>query len=524
MTVLRINIKYLERKTKLKKNEIIDCLELVGFPTEIEENNFWIEITPNRPDCYLVEGIIRVINSFVNLKNKIYKKENDPDENKKYLINVNKNVKKTREFISACVIKGLNINSEELEWLIDAQEKIHETVGRNRKKIAIGIHNLDILSFPLEYKIVNKYSFVPLGFDEEMNIEDILIKHPKGKKYAHLIKKGEYPIIFEKNGGGVVSFPPIINADMTKLKKGTKNIFIEITGTHKETVENTINILACSLADLGGKIYPVKINNEIHPKLEYKEEEIKIKKINGLLGKEFTEEEVGKYLKKMGYFILKKENKKIIKIPPYRNDILNYVDIIEDVAIGFGYENFDATIPNIYTVGKYDEITKRENKIREILNGMGFLEIVTQILGKNESKLKIINPCNEEYKYVRENLFDSSMKTILSNKMKGVPQKIYEIGKVYENKLEKNKLAMAIIDKKVDFNKIRGVLQTYMREIGSKYMIEKKERNEFENGKCGVISFGKGKDKKEGIVGIINEEYRKKIGIEFEIGYCELEI
>ena len=515
MAVVNIEIKYLEEKTKLKQKQIKEVLENLGFPAEIEEENFWIEITPNRPDCYLVQGIIRAINSFIRKKNKRYTAKKS-----EYKIIVDKSVEKIRPYISSCVVKNLKISDEELEQLIDAQEKMHETMGRKRKKFAVGIHDLDSIEFPVKYSIVGEYQFIPLEFNRKLSIKEILEKHPKGIEYNHLVKKGKYPLIYEEKSGKVISFPPIINEERTKLSKNTKNIFIELTGMHKETVENGVSMLVCALIDMGGEAYEVKIGKENHPKLEYKKEKIKLEEINKLLGKKLKKSEIIESLEKMGYFVGKE-----VEIPPYRADIIEYVDLIEDVAIGHGYDNFKPTIPGFFSSGSYCERTKREDKLREIMNGMGFLEIVTLVLTRKENvgenALKIINPCTLEVEYIRENLFNSLLGVLEQNKMKGLPQKIYEVGVGYENKMEKRLLGFLIMDKKVDFNLIRSYAQTLMKEQGNELKLENEEDNRFGKGRCGKIL---GKCGKIGLVGEISKELLEKRGIEFEVGYFEIDV
>lgn len=511
VAVVNAKINYLEEKTKLKKEKIKETLEVIGFPCEISEDSFWIEITPNRPDCYLVQGIIRTINSFMGKKKKRYKAKKA-----EYRISVDSSVEKVRPYISSCVVKNITINDDELEQLIDAQEKMHETMGRKRKKLAIGVHNLDVIEFPLKYKAVKEYGFVPLEFSEKMTIEDILEKHPKGVEYAHLVEKGKYPLIYEKKSGDVVSFPPIINEDRTKLDKKTKNILIEITGMHKESVENAVCILACSLQDLGGEIYEVKVNNEKHPKLDYKKERIKLKEINRILGCDFSKQDIKKYLEKMGYFVGGK-----IEVPPFRGDIIDYIDIVEDVAIGRGYEEFEPTIPNFFTSGKMTKRTKKEKEIRDIMNGMGFIEITTPLLINKKSNLKVINPCSVDYGYVREELMDSVLEVLEMNKMKGIPQKIYEIGVSYDNKKEKRKVAFVVMSNKVDFNEIRGILQTFVKEVDWKVDMRKEQDKRYKKDKCAKIFNGK---KEIGIMGEITKNFLEEKNIGFEVGYCEIEL
>ncbi len=515
MAVINVDASYLEKKTNKKREEIGRILGLLGLPNELDGEKFVIEVTPNRPDCYLAQGIIRVINSYFK-KNEKYKCK-DLD----YLIKVEKNIKKIRPYISACVIKNVELNDNEIEMLIDAQEKMHDTFGRKRKKLAIGIHNLDVINFPLIYGCVKEFNFTPLDFENRMSIGEILEKHPKGIEYEKLVLKGKYPLIYEENSKEVISFPPIINEERTKLKKGVKNIFIEVTGTHKESVESAMNILCCSIKDIGGEIYFVKINDEKHPKLEYKKEKINKNKINKVLGLKLNEKEISSALEKMGYFI---EGKTIL-IPPYRADIINYIDIIEDIAIGYGYENFKPTIPDFYCSGVLGKKSIMEKQIREIMNGLGFIEVMNTVLvdkPATDKAIKIINPCTLDVAYLRDNLFESIMRNLNDNKMKGIPQKIYEIGIDYEDRIERKKISFGIMDKKIDFNEIKSFSQKIIFELGLKDKIsfEKLESNKFNEGAASLF-FGK---EKIGEFGEVSKKELERRNIEFEIGFFEMNI
>jgi len=518
MAVINVSISYLEEKTGIKKEEMCRVLGELGFPNEFDEKTFSVEVTPNRPDCYLVGGIIRVLNSYLG-KNK----DKYVCEKSEYVIKTEKNIKKIRPHISACVVKNIKLTEEEIQMFIDAQEKMHDTFGRKRKKLAIGVHNLDVVGFPLIYGCVKEFQFVPLDFKEKMPIGQILLKHPKGLEYGHLVLKGKYPLIYEEIENKVVSFPPIINEERTKLKEGVKNIFIEVTGTHKESVESAVNIICCSMKDLGGEIYSVKIDNNTHPKLEYRKEKIKRNKINRILGKKLTEKQIKESLEKMGYIIKNDE----ILMPPFRADIISYIDIIEDVAIGFGYNNFAPRVPDFYSGGKYGLESIRREKLCEIMSGLGFIEVVNPILvesGEADVAIKITNPCTCDVGFIRNNIFNSILKNLTENKMKGIPQKIYEVGIVYSGGQQKKKISFAVMDKEIDFNDIKSVVQSILFEMNLEKEIRfenKIDSNRYKSNRAAsIINNGD----RIGEFGEISKKILSGLGIEFSVGFFEMEI
>jgi phenylalanyl-tRNA synthetase beta chain len=148
--------------------------------------------------------------------------------------------------------------------VMDVQEKLHLTHGRYRMKVAIGVHDLDRVEPPFTYKAVDpaSVSFVPLDMTEELNLREILAKHPKGRDYAWCLEgKKKYPIFIDKNNN-VLSFPPIINGELTRLTENTRNLFIEMTGTDQQAVDAALNIVSASLADRGGRLQTVEIKRK----------------------------------------------------------------------------------------------------------------------------------------------------------------------------------------------------------------------------------------------------------------------
>lgn len=243
-------------------NFLRERIPMLGVDLEsIDDEKAIIEIFPNRPDMLCVEGFSRSLRYFLGMEKKVkaYKVKEEGVERK---IFVDKSVKTIRPYISSAIVKNLTITDRRLKSLMNIQEKLHITHGRNRKKVAIGIHNLDVIKFPVIYKAVKptEYKFVPLNFDKPMDLNEILKTHPKGITYGKIISKfAQFPLIVDKDNN-VISMPPIINADRTKVTAETKNLFVEVTGTNQYAVEKALAIIACTLADMNGEIYNVKID------------------------------------------------------------------------------------------------------------------------------------------------------------------------------------------------------------------------------------------------------------------------
>jgi len=128
-------------------------------------------------------------------------------------------------------------------------------------KVAIGVHDLSAIEPPITYKAVapKDISFVPLDMDVSLDLGMILRKHPKGKDYAWCLEgKDRYPVFVDARGD-VLSFPPIINGQLTRLTERSRDLFIEMTGTDQKAVTQALTIICSALADRGGRIESVNV-------------------------------------------------------------------------------------------------------------------------------------------------------------------------------------------------------------------------------------------------------------------------
>ena len=239
--------------------ELEACIPMIGVGLDrIDEEKIVLEVFPNRPDMLSVEGFARAFKGFMGLEKGVSVYDAQPSGVE---LHVEPSVDAVRPFVCAGVVLGVILDDYTIKSVMDIQEKLHLTHGRNRRKVAIGVHDLDKVSSPFTYKAVkpDSISFLPLDSSEEMSLRQILVKHPKGRSFMHLMDGlTHYPVIVDKNGR-VLSFPPIINGDLTRLTKETTNLFIEVTGWSQLAVDQAVNIIASSLADRGGKIRTVEV-------------------------------------------------------------------------------------------------------------------------------------------------------------------------------------------------------------------------------------------------------------------------
>lgn len=515
MTMITIPTAEITLATNLKKERILEGLNNLGAPSEEKEKNIVIEVSPNRPDFFSIEGIARALNCFYGKKPFSYTVKQS-----QYFVKLSPTIGISRPYIVAAVVKNIQMNESALKSLIQLQEKLHETLGRKRAKLAVGVHNLDMVSFPLTYKFVSNESFVPLDFDSEMSISEILDKHPKGRCYNHLLKN-DYPMLYDQKG--VISFPPIINAERTRVKENTKNLLIEITGTNLNLLSRVLNIIACALADRKGEIYKLKVGKEVYPKISPEKLNINFKSINKLLGVNFDKKQIFTYLTKLGWL---HDGKKTAYIPPYRIDISHYVDVAEDIAIAHGYNAFEFTLPNFFIPGS---LAYSNEDIRQGMIGLGFIETVNYALTNQEKlnytdalakPIKIINPKTTEFTLLRTNLVSSLFENLIVNKTHLLPIRIFELGRVYNDK-EEIHLAFALSAEIVDFTKIKSVFQILSTILGKDFELKKSENKLFFPGRGADIFYNK---IKVGMIGEVSPLILEKFGIENPVGVCEINI
>jgi len=473
-----------------------------------------IEITPDRPDMLSPIGLARALRMYVGM-----------DEPKKYVVEkgdyafiIDSSVAEIRPYIAGVVVKKVPMNQEFLEEIIYVQEKLHDTFCRGRKKASIGLYPLHKLKWPIRYTTEDpeKIKFRPLDTLEEMTGKEILEKHPTGIKYAHLLKNARrYPLLIDAENH-ILSMPPIINSeDYGKIDATTRDLLVEVTGTHKPTVEMVINILATMFADAGGELITVKIKypdkTEESPYFKYRKLSVSLKQIEDLLGLKISASDAVKLLKRMGYFAKETNNELIeVEVPPYRTDIWHVVDVIDDVARAYCYDNIQPELTPIFTVGGETKRQEMIDTVREVLLGLGFSELFTSALTSFEDqftkmrlpeKREIVIAEAKEAKIqtIRYWLLPEILKSLSYNRRKKLPFKVFEVSDVVirDDKFEtraynETHVAVVIVDPNVTFTDIKAVAEHLLNALGVKYELKRVHHPSFIEGRVvGVYVNGK---------------------------------
>ncbi len=540
MPVITLYWDELEKMVGVERDKILERLPMLGCDIErVDDECIDVEFFPNRPDLYSIEGVARALRGFLDIELG-YVEYKVMDGNWK--IYVDEKVRQVRPRIVGCVVREISVNEELLRSIIQIQEDLHWTIGRNRRKMAIGIHDLDKVNFPLRYTAVTSdFSFVPLDFKEEMSVKEILERHPKGKEYRHILENSElYPMIIDSKDEAI-SFPPIINAEKTRVKEGTSGFFVDVTG-FDENVDRALRILTAMFIDRGGVVegvevvYPEKV--EKTPDMSPEKLRIRRSEVSSLLGFELADEDLKLALGRMRYgFSLDGDEIEVV-VPPYRADVMHEWDVIEDIAIGYGYEKIHPRYPRTAGIGKEHEWNVVREMLREIMIGLGFTEVITFTLTNERVMYSFVNrrgerwkdyiplmhPITEDHTILRTSLLPKLIEVIKFNKHEPMPQRIFEAGDVVvagENKLM---LAGCSTHPRANFSEVRSVVQAIMHELDLSWEAEESDDDLFLKGRRADIVV---KGKKAGVFGEIHPEVLERFEIKmpvvgFEIYVSEL--
>lgn len=516
-----------------------------------EEGIIKIEFNPNRPDFSSTEGVVRLLKGYYGIEKGLPQYKVKPG---KQYFKVSAKVRKVRPYVvSGLVYFSSALTEEQVITLMRMQEILHWAVGRDRKKVAIGIHDYESVKGPYVYTTVkpDEIKFRPLHLEAyELTPQEILEEHPMGIQYAHLLEGfKEYPMIYDAEGK-VVSFPPIINGTYTTVTPDkTTTLLLDLTGTDESAVNVALNILASTFADMGGELESVKVIYEDEPeKAKFTPDltpnlwKARIDYINSYIGLKLTAKEMVACLAKMRLDakILDK-NQLEVSIPAYRNDIMHEVDIVEEVAMGYGYQNLKLTL-NMEGFGKYHPILQTAQKVREIMIGAGCLEMVNNILNSSndnknlllqleeEETIVIANPVSSEFDSVRQSLLTSLMKNLQFNRSEEKPFKLFEVGDVIlydagrETKSRRElHIASIVFSENSNYSEIKGILDYFCRTFGiqDEIVIKPTENPSFTPGRVGEICY---RNQVIGRVGEIHPQVILNFGLDYPTAAFELNL
>jgi len=482
----------------LSRAELEESLPMMGLAFEGWEGPaFEVDIFANHPDWYSAEGLARSFRGFLGAEPGLRRFEVGAPHHEFRLL---PGVERVRPFAVGGFVRDLALDEALLKSLITLQERLHTTVGRKRAKVAIGIHDADTVTPPFTYRAVapDSVRFVPLGAEVPMTPAEILVGHEKGKEYAPLLAGAEVVPLIEDAKGQVLSLPPIINGTVTQVTSHTRDLFLDVTGTGEESVTVVLHILMAALADRGGRLEAVHLvrgaSRRTTPDLAAHPVTLDLDYAGRLLGIELTTKDAIDALTRMRYDVTAKGGSLTVLVPAYRADILHLVDIVEDIAVGYGYGRIPARLPQRATVGTTAPSERLAEAVRPLMNGYGFQEVVALPLTPREEpvssqgRVAVRNPISEETAWVRGALLPGLLRLLEVNKHRDLPQRVFEVGAVASPTGNRLHLAGAAVSAKAGFTEAKSIVQGLLRDLGASADFVPVQDGNYLDGRCAAAA------------------------------------
>ncbi len=509
--------------------------QVIGYTVESEGTDIKVEFNPDRPDLFSFTTLESAIRIFF-LESEIPRQKTVTGN---VAFNITEEAVKLRPYVTSFACRGGKIGHR-LRDLIDFQEKIHQTIGKDRYKVSIGIHDIERLNPPFRYISMprDKASFIPYDGTREMTAEEILAIHEKGRQYSHLLVSDNVPII-QDSLGQVLSMPPVVNGIASKVSESTCNFFIDITGTDMKSTSGASLLLRNFFQSAGYSIEETRQRGGIKYSeiLSYDGRKISIRmsetrKILGITSLKFDDISIS--LRKMGYTFPTIQGSTAgtipVCVPGHRLDVMGEVDIIEDIGKALGYGSVPELRPSLDLVGSLRDDTRLKDTIREISAGLGFQEVMTFVVTASkfsdglqmETGTEIKNPKSQDFNVLRDRLRLNILDLLRINKRRNLPQHIFEVGDVVINLSQKTHLCYAITDSRAGFSSIKQYLVALLQRFGKGDPVFMPEKfPEFIPGRSGRILID---GKEYGVIGEIHPETLQKFDLANPVAIFEIDI
>lgn len=485
-----------------------DELPLLGTDIDAcDEDQLDIEIFPDRPDLLSGETLAYAMANF------LHGAPASPDldvQPSGVTMTVDPDLKDIRPVIYGALVRNVALpgNDEDVEQfikgLMDHQEKLHFALGRGRQRASIGVHDFAALAPPFRVTAVEgDRTFVPLACDQPMSVSDVLLQHTKGVEYAHLLEgMSRYPLIIDKNDD-VLSFPPIINGDHTTVTHTTRDFFVDVTGWDERACEAALMLVCLQLAQRGGTVESVEITacdgrTITTPNGAGKTHAVPEELVENLLGRSFTDEEIHTAIQRMGGRFEGRQpapndaparstsmavaragtNELMFTMPRWRFDLLHPVDLVEELAIGHGYEDLGTDVPKATLTAQPRIDHHLRRRLRTSMQGMGMMQIQSLTLSNQHDQFDsmrwmpahevtlITNPITVDHTMLRQHLLPGLLKLLAGNRHHDLPQSVYELGTVVRDHVNAERLAFITAERSGGFAAVRGRIQALCRDLG----------------------------------------------------------
>ena len=524
MPVIELNLNRIKKiiSGNVTKKRIVDTLPFLGLDIESQDGDkIRIEYSPNRPDYSTDFGIALGLEGLLGIKKGIQK--TNIKKQGKFEIKVDPSVSKIRPFVTGVIARNGTIDDETIKQLMNMQEDLHFGIGRKRKKSSIGLHDLDRISFPLNYTTSTRgHSFVPLNSESKHTIDQILSETEVGKNYGWILGDSKNIPIIVDSEGTTISFPPIINASVTAVTTKTKNVLVEVTSLDKDAAEDMLSVVVAILQMAGFEIIQLTISGGKNstPRLNSRKIQYDTRLTEQILGLNISPSAMTSSLKKCRLDAIQKGTKIQCTIPRYRFDVFGPMDIVEEIALGYGIDNLTPKLSPSQKLGEKSLMTKKLEIVSKITVGFGFTEalnssltskkILFDFLNRDSSQMiSVIDSKSQEHTILRDTLLPGLIENLSKNIHESYPQKLFEVGTVFSKAKpihEAINLAGVIAYKESNYSEMKSILQSILKtgfKIDSKTKTPKDNVITFANGRHSDIFVG---EKSVGTIGEINSD------------------
>lgn len=536
MPVVRINLPRFSKMVGAGRKRILDRLPYVGLDIEsVDGGTVRVEYSPNRPDFGTDFGIARALRGLLGKEVGL---PSFPTTDSGIFVSFDRRLGSVRPYIACIVASGLKMDDEDVRQLISLQEDLHNGLGRKRRVVAVGLHDLDEVTPPFSYKgVPSSFEFTPLGSSGSSSIERILAKTEEGRAYGPALGETDlYPLIID-SAGTVLSFPPVINGDATRVTSRTKSLFVDVTSTSMKAGDDVLAVMATTLGEAGAKLHTVSIKYprgaRITPDLSPVELPFDLALIRSTLGLDISRAEAVRYL---GRSRIAVKGGRVLG-PRYRVDLLHPVDVAEEVALGYGVDRFGPEYPPSKTPGFFNPFEQFLDSTSTVMAGSGMVELMTFELVDERSlysgfgrsaaeKVAVQDPRSIEHSVLRDALIPSLMSALASNVRSEYPQRVYEVGRVYGKQrsgvLESWHLGCLIAHSQATYSEAKMHLESACSILTGKEVVTKAGKHwAFMPGRTASVSVG---GVEIGHIGEVGPEALESFGLRVPVSGFELDL
>jgi phenylalanyl-tRNA synthetase beta chain len=511
-----------------------------------------LDLLADRPDLFDVGGLARALRGTLGIESGLPRYGTKGPSLEVHVNSKVRNEDSYRPYIACAVVTLPPIDETSLIAIMKLQENLHWGVGRDRKLASIGVYDLATITGPITYGTMDpdKESFTPLGMPgKKMTGRQILESHPKGMAYAELLKPfARYPVLVDAKGQ-VLSMPPIINSDETKVKKGTTQVFIDVTGISQAAVTKSLDTLVCSLFEIDKNVSGEKVkilefggkDERSTPDLSPRMKDVSLQEARRWLGLPLNEKSLESSLRRMRFDVTPAKNADgnfTVSYPAYRTDIRHMVDLFEDVAIGYGYANIEPRLVRSMTVGTPRPEETLSDRVRQVLIGLGYSEIMSLPLTTPEQQFErlrlptpegypeVSNPKLKAYNVVRTHLMGGLLEALRENRRRPMPLGLFEIDNVTDldataetGAAEERRMAFVEIGKASGYATARSTIDALLRELGWQPEYAAVTHKTFVEGRAATFTVD---GMPVGILGEVHPEVLANFGLTHPVALAEL--